>query len=158
MAIDYNGILEAVVTALKSDSTLTDFLALRTIGAVESKANSILYNEPRTSPLFPSVYVRDVGPTGGPAHEHPMYAPVMHVEIAVAALPYLRRPIQARIDEFLEEAYYQNGMDSATWKIRDIDTGGGWMSVPLRSESKEDQWGDIELAIKTFVVKAATKV
>lgn len=160
MSTDYRGVLACFVAALKGDSTLTAFLAIRTIGGTASRANSILYNEVVDAPLTPCVLVRDVGfsPREVYAQDMPMYAPIVHIEVMVVGLSEERGPIQWRIDEFLEAAAYQNAMDSADWKIQDIDTAGGWHNAQMGKQPKLDTWKNLEIGIKTYAVKAAVKV
>ncbi len=162
MSMDYTGILKAIATALAADSTLTNMLALREIGGTTSRANSVLYSGVDDKPLTPCVLLRDLGVypgTSQPLHDCPMYAPMQPIEITVAGTDIQRRAIQGRIDDVLEAAHRERVLDTAQWHIEDIDTSGSWSPpVPLPRTITADGQDDVELIVKTYEVKAATKV
>lgn len=156
---DYGGILVAVLNTLIADSALTTQLADYALpGGSTSQKNSIFSGIPPKDRAFPCVTLRDVmtGPVLRRQHEQPFKFAAMRLQIDVWSTSQAARPIVWELDNLLEEAFENSGMDTADWAIRDIDTSGEWRMIPVPQEfvSGSEQ---LQQTTKVFVVRAASK-
>lgn len=163
---DYGGILAALISALKADTTLTDatsgLLAPFSRDGVEapSRANSIFYIEPPTpTPPFPCITVWDIetGPAVPDQHDTPMAAVALQVQIDLWGRSPALRPIESEIDALLEPAVRDGAMDTADWAFVDIDTSGHWRSIRVPQEVIADSGIRIEQRSKTYRIEANAK-
>lgn len=156
---DYGGIIQAVVTVLQADATLTAMLGTFTpAGGTPSQAGSIFNGDPPTSRVFPCITVDDM--STGPADENLQDVPfkrasvLLQIDVWGAAKDL--RPICWEIDQKLAVAYRDQAMDTTEWKFDLIKTKGRWRKIRVPKEFVDGSVG-IHQMMKVFPVTAASK-
>jgi len=156
---DYGGIVQAVVTVLKGDATLTALLGSFTpAGGTPSQANSIFNGDPPTGRVFPCITVDDmtIGSANPALQDLPFKYASALLQIDVWGASKDLRPICWEIDQKLATAYRSQAMDTVDWQFDFIATSGRWHKIRVPKEYVDGSVGVFQ-ASKVFQVKAASK-